>query len=122
MPTLSHVHQRFSVETCHAYIHALRGTDRPFQCPHCHSPEVSPWGTYHDRPGFQRYRGKDCGRTFNDLTKTRFAQSPRSLPHWVMATFLLCLSCSSRRLARELGGHIRPSSRWCWWLRNAALS
>jgi transposase-like protein len=34
----------------------------------------------------------------------------------------LCLSCSSRRIARELGVHIRTSYRWCWWLRNAALS
>src|SRR2546430_5246229 len=36
--------------------------------------------------------------------------------------FLLCLSCSSRRIARELGIHVRTSYRWCWWLRNAALS
>ncbi|HEX2242441.1 MAG TPA: IS1595 family transposase [Gammaproteobacteria bacterium] len=42
--------------------------------------------------------------------------------HWILATFLLCLSCSSRRIARELGVHIRTSYRWCWWLRNAALS
>jgi len=34
----------------------------------------------------------------------------------------LCLACSSRRIARELGIHIRTSYRWCWWLRNAALS
>jgi hypothetical protein len=49
-------------------------------------------------------------------------QSKRSLPHWILATFLLCLSCSSQRIARELGVHIRTSYRWCWWLRNAALS
>src|SRR5262249_40047976 len=34
----------------------------------------------------------------------------------------LCLACSSRRIARELGVHGRTSYRWCWWLRNAALS
>jgi hypothetical protein len=50
------------------------------------------------------------------------AQSKRSLGHWILATFLLCLSCSSRRIARELGVHIRTSYRWCWWLRNAAVS
>jgi hypothetical protein len=44
------------------------------------------------------------------------------LAHWMLATFLLCLSCSSRRIARELGVHIRTGYRWCWWLRNAALS
>jgi hypothetical protein len=42
--------------------------------------------------------------------------------HWILATFLLCLSCSSRRIARELGVHVRTGYRWCWWLRNAALS
>jgi transposase-like protein len=122
MPTLSHVHQLFSVETCHAYIHALRWKDRPPQCPRCHSQAVGPWGAYHYRPGFKRYRCKVCGRTFNDLTKTLLARSQRSLPHWIVATFLVCLSCSSRRIARELGVHIRTSYRWCWRLRNAALS
>src|SRR5262249_50055616 len=45
-----------------------------------------------------------------------------SLSHWILATFLLCLACSSRRIARELGVRHRTSYRWCWWLRNAALS
>jgi transposase-like protein len=122
MSTLSHVHQLLSTDTCHAYLRTLRWKDRPLQCPHCHSQAVGPWGTYHYRPGFKRYRCKACERTFNDLTKTLFAQSQRSLPHWIMATFLLCLACSSRRIARELGIHVRTSYRWCWWLRNAALS
>src|SRR5215217_2586888 len=49
-------------------------------------------------------------------------QSKRSLPYWILATFLLCLSCSSRRIARELRVHSRTSYRWCWWLRNTAVS
>ena len=60
--------------------------------------------------------------TFNDLTHTLLHQSRRSLPHWILAAFLLCLSCSSRRIARELGVQSRTSYRWCWWLRNTALS
>jgi len=63
-----------------------------------------------------------CKRTFNDLTNTLLHQSKRSLAHWILATFLLCLSGSSRRIARELGVHGRTSYRWCWWLRNAAVS
>jgi hypothetical protein len=77
---------------------------------------------YHYRPGCKRHWCKGCQRTFNDLTNTLLAQSKRSLVYWILATFLLCLSCSSRRIARELGVHIRTSSRWYWWLRNAALS
>ena len=72
--------------------------------------------------GGKRYRCRGCKRTFNDLTGTLLHQSQRSLSHWILATFLLCLSCSSRRIAKELGGHVRTGYRWCWWLRNAALS
>src|SRR5205823_5901149 len=63
-----------------------------------------------------------CKRTFNDLTNTLLHQSKRPLAYWILATFLLCLACSSRHIAREVGVHIRTSYRWCWWLRNAALS
>jgi transposase-like protein len=122
MPVFSYLHQLFSADTCHAYIHLLRWKERSLRCPRCQSHNVRPWGTYHYRPGCKRYWCKGCRRTFNDLTHTLLAQSKRSLVHWILATFLLCLSCSSRRIARELGVHIRTSYRWCWWLRNAALS
>ena len=90
--------------------------------PRCQSHDVDPWGQYHYRPRCQRYWCNGCQRTFNDLTHTLLHQSKRSSAYWILATFLLCLSCSSRRIARELGIHIRTSYRWCWWLRNAALS
>jgi len=122
MAILSHLHQLFEVQTCYAYIHSLRWKDRPLQCPRCQSDDIDPWGNYHYRPGCKRYWCNGCERTFNDLTNTMMHQSKRSLPHWILATFLLCLSCSSRRIARELGVHIRTGYRWCWWLRNAALS
>jgi transposase-like protein len=122
MPVLSHLHQLFNAEQCQAYIHTLRWKDRPLQCPRCHSPDVDPWGQYHYRPGCKRYWCNGCKRTFNDLTDTLLHQSKRSLPYWILATFLLCLACSSRRMARELGIHTRTSYHWCWSLRNAALS
>jgi transposase-like protein len=122
MPLLAHLHQLFHADTCRTYIHTLRWNDRPLRCPRCQSHDVRPWGNYHYRPGFKRYWCHGCRRTFNDLTHTLLAQSRRSLSHWILATFLLCLACSSRRIARELGVHVRTSYRWCWWLRNAALS
>ena len=122
MPVLSYIHHLFDIAQCQAYIHTLRWKDRSLQCPRCQSQDVDPWGQYHYRPGCKRYWCNGCKRTFNDLTDTLLHQSKRSLPHWILATFLLCLACSSRRIARELGGHIRTSYRWCWWLRNAALS
>ena len=122
MPILSYLHQLFNADTCNAYLHTLRWQERPLHCPRCQSHDVGPWGAYHYRPGLQRYWCHGCRRTFNDLTHTLLAQSKRALGHWILATFLLCLACSSRRMARELGVHIRTGYRWCGWLRNAALS
>ena len=122
MSMLSYVHQLFNVDQCHVYIHTLRWKDRPLQCPRCPSHHLGRWGTDHYRPGCQRSWCHSGKRTFNDLTATLLHQSKRPLAYWILATFLLCLACSSRRIAREGGGHIRTSSRWCWWLRNAALS
>src|SRR5437660_5825254 len=124
MLMVSHLHQLFNAETCQSYIHTLRWKDRPLQCPRCQSHNVGPWGTYHYQPGLKRYRCKEkaCKRTFNDLTGTLLDGSKRSLMHWILATFLLCLSCSSRRITKELGVHVRTGYRWCWWLRNAAVS
>jgi transposase-like protein len=122
MPVLSYVHQLFNADACHASIHTLRWKDRSLQCPRCQSQDVDPWGHYHYRPGCKRYWCNGCQRTFNDLTDTLLHQSKRLLASWMLATFLLCLSCSSRRIARELGVHISTTYRWCWWLRNTAVS
>jgi transposase-like protein len=122
MPMLSYVHQLFNAEHCQAYIHTLRWQERPLQCPRCQSQDVDPWGTYHYRPGCKRSWCNGSQRTFNDLTYTLLHQSRRSCAYWILATFLLCLSCSSRRIARELGVHSRTSYRCCWWLRNTAVS
>jgi transposase-like protein len=121
MSVLSHLHQLFNVDTGAMSIHTLRWQDRPLHCPRCHSHDVDPWGSYHDRPGLKRHWCNGCRRTFNDLTNTLLSPSRRSLAPWSLATFLWCLTCSSRRLAREVGVHVRTSDRWCWWLRNTAI-
>src|SRR3989442_10920333 len=122
MPVLSYLHQLFNTDQCHASIHTLRWKERPLQCPRCQSQDVDPWGQYHYRPGCKRSWCNGCKRTFNDLTHTLLHQSKRSLSYWILATFLLCLACSSRRIAREAGGHIRTSSRWCSALCTTAVS
>src|ERR1051325_6428320 len=124
MSMVSHLHQLCNAETCQSYIHALRWKDRSLQCPRCQSHHVGPWGAYHYQPGLQRYRCKKQARkpTFPDLPGTLLGGSKRSVMHWMLATFLLCLSCSSRRIAREVGVHVRTGYRWCWWLRHATLS
>lgn len=122
MSIISYLHELFNAEKCQEYLRKLRWKNRQLKCPRCQSQNVSSWGVYHRRPGLQRYMCKNCKRTFNDLTNTILSGSKLSLCHWILATFLLCLSCSSRRICRELGVHIRTAYRWCWWLRNIALS
>jgi transposase-like protein len=122
MPVLSYIYALFNVDQCHAYIQTLRWKDRPLQCPQCQSQAIDSWGMYHYRPGCKRYWCNGCQRTCNALTNTLLPQSNRSLAYWILATCLWCLSCSSRRIARELGVHGRTSYRWCWWLRHTALS
>jgi transposase-like protein len=64
---------------------------------------------------------KGCNRTFNDLTNTLLDECKLPLQLILLATFLMCLPCSCRRICRELGVHIKTAYRWCWWLRNVAL-
>ena len=124
MAMVSHLPHLCNSETCQAYIQTLRWQDRPRPCPRCQSLNVGPWGTYHAQPGLKRDRWKEqgCPRTFHALTGPRVDGSTRSVMHGLLATCLLCLSCASRRIARELGGHVRTGYRWGWWLRKVALS
>ena len=122
MPGLSHLHPLFNAEQGQAYLRMLRWKDRPLQCPRCQSHHIGHWGTYQDRPGCKRSWCQGGKRTCNALTAPLLHRSQRPLPSWLRATFLLCLACSSRRIARELGLHRRPSPRGGWGLRNAALS
>jgi hypothetical protein len=101
MPVLSYVHPLFKVEQCHAYLHTLRWQERPLRCPRCRSQDVAPWGTYPYRPGCKRSWGNGCQRTCHALTNPLLHQSKPSRAYWMLATFLGCLSCASRRMARE---------------------
>ena len=102
----SHLHQLFkrrSVSILHPYV--AGGKNGPLQCPRCQGHNVGPWGTYHYQPGLKRYRCKELvwEPTFNDLTETLLDQCECSVMHWMLATFLLCLSVFLSPIAREVG-------------------
>ena len=122
MTIISYLHQVFNEEKCRTHIHELRWKDRQLQCPHCLSTYIRNWGKYHRYPEFKRYNCKGCNKTFGDLTKTMLSGRRISFQALIMFTFLLCLSCSCRRIKRELGIHIRTAYRWRWWIRNVAIS
>ncbi len=101
MSLLHTILEVFSEEACQRYIHRLRWQDRDLQCPRCQSSKVRPWGKYPRKPGLKRDTCTGCRKTFNDLPGTIFERSRLSLAGWILAAFLVALSCTSRRIARE---------------------
>ena len=69
-------------------------------CPRCRAESVIRYGSYRV---FQRYRCKNCDRTFNDKTGTVFEQSPIPLRKWYLAVYTyIRLNTSIRQLDAEL--------------------
>ncbi|WP_134700719.1 IS1 family transposase [Ammoniphilus sp. YIM 78166] len=56
-------------ETCEQLLGLVKEQKQtnPLHCPHCESLSIVRYGMYRDR---QRYKCKDCSRTFNDFTNT----------------------------------------------------
>lgn len=77
-------------------------------CPRCRSVAHHRHG--HDS-GLQRYRCKDCGRTFNGLTGTPMARL-RYKDKWLEYTECLLRSMTVRRAAERVEVHKSTSFRW----------
>ena len=65
-------------------------------CGHCHSERIGPWGLV---SGLQRYKCKECRRTFNALTGTPLEQLHRREVKSYLGWF--------RMIERE-GEHLTP--------------
>ncbi|HEX9108345.1 MAG TPA: hypothetical protein VF832_13975 [Longimicrobiales bacterium] len=82
-------------------------------CVQCSSVRVQRWGTFSGR---QRYRCRDCRRTFSDLTGTPLAYSKRP-ELWKPFARCMLESLSVRATARRLA--IDKDTAWRW--RHALL-
>lgn len=82
-------------------------TRRP-SCLHCSAPSCQRWGRF---AGRQRYRCKDCGRTFSDLTHSPFWYCKR-LTRWPVAALQMEISASVRRTAAAAG--VSPTTAFRW--------
>jgi transposase-like protein len=71
-------------------------------CPHCSPPDVIKRGMDETEPARQKYRCKDCGRRFDDLTDTVFAGHPQPLRVWMPRLYLMGLNLSNMQIAGEL--------------------
>jgi transposase-like protein len=70
-------------------------------CPRCRAESVIRYGSYRV---FQRYRCKNCDRTFNDQTGTVFEHSAVALRKWFLAVYTyIRFNTSLRQLDVEIG-------------------
>ena len=70
------------------------------RCTACSSPAVIRHG--HDERHRQRYRCKDCGARFDDLTGTILAGHHQPLRAWLLCLYFMGLNLSNQQIAREL--------------------
>lgn len=91
--------------------HVSRLLETPYEvikCPHCESKNIRRWGKRND---LQRYRCKDCKRTFNSLTNTPLARLRRK-GHWINYAECLKEGMSIRKSAKTCDIHPNTAFRW----------
>jgi transposase-like protein len=72
-------------------------------CPACGGATVIRHGRDDTQAQRQRYRCKDCGARFDDLTGTVLAGHHQPLRVWVLCLYFMGLNLSNRQIAQELG-------------------
>ncbi|MBI9033723.1 MAG: IS1595 family transposase [Bacteroidales bacterium] len=77
-------------------------------CPHCTSCSVQRWGKRND---LQRYKCKDCRKTFNSLSGTPLARLRRK-GHWIDYAQCMKEGLSLRKAASECGIHYNTAFKW----------
>ena len=80
----------------------------PCRCPACGAPR--PYRHGYDR-GLQRYRCRDCGKTFNPLTGTPLARL-RHRAKWLDCLDKMLEARSVRATAKAVGVHRNTAFRW----------
>lgn len=77
-------------------------------CPHCGHDHLWKWGK---ASGLQRWKCRDCGRTFNVLTGSPLARL-RKKEKWVENAQAMIAGFSVRETARKCNVHRNTSFRW----------
>ncbi len=82
--------------------------DKSPQCPHCHSSQLKKWGK---SGSIQRYRCKDCLKTFNNRTNTPLAKLHKS--HlWEEYARCMELKLTLREAAKTCSINLRTAFLW----------
>jgi transposase-like protein len=72
------------------------------KCPTCDSTQVGKRGFHTNQPERQRYECHACGRQFDDLTDTIFADHHQPLRVWILCLYFMGLNLSNEQIAAEL--------------------
>ena len=86
----------------------LETPENNLHCPHCNSSNHIKWGKRND---LQRYKCKNCKKTFNSLTKTPLARLRRK-GHWLQYATCLKNELTIREAAKICKIHKNTSFRW----------
>ncbi len=89
---------------------------------HCASAEINKQGRDPTQPERQKYRCKDCGRWFDDLSETILAGHHQPLRTWVLCLYFMGLNLSNRQIGQELGLHKDDAQRMTQQLREGIES
>ncbi len=87
-------------------IDQIRSTER--RCPRCASPN---WHRHGHANDLQRFRCRDCGRTYNDLSGTPLARL-RLRGKWLDYLDTVLEAKSVRKAASRVGVHRNTAFRW----------
>jgi transposase-like protein len=80
-----------------------------FICPHCGEKKVVRYGR--ERTGIQRYRCKNCRRTFNDRSVTPMARTQKPAK-WEEFAHCMRDGLSCRKAAKRVGVHYQTTFAW----------
>jgi transposase-like protein len=86
---------------CYETVRQLRWAEG-VRCPHCNGDEINKRGRDETQPHRQRYECKRCGRQFDDLTNTIFANHHQPLRVWILCLYFMGLNLSNYQIAEEL--------------------
>lgn len=81
----------------------------PSMCPHCSAARIVRHG---QADGIQRFRCRDCGKTFNPLTGTALA-GLRHRERWLQQAEVMDAGLSVRKAAARMDVHRTTAFRWC---------
>src|ERR671913_117411 len=88
-------------DKCYELIRHYRWPDG-VRCTSCSSATVIRHGHDETQRHRQRYRCKDCGARFDDLTGTVLAGHHQPLRVWVLCLYFMGLNLSNQQIAKEL--------------------